>query len=54
MAIVIAGNAAWTLASVALLFSGAITPNLLSVSIVALDCFVALLLAMTTTTGDVA
>ena len=26
---VIAGNAAWTLASVALLFSGAVTPNLL-------------------------
>jgi hypothetical protein len=29
VAIVIAGNAAWTLASVALLFSGAVTPNLL-------------------------
>ena len=28
VAIVIAGNAAWTLASVALLFSGAIAPNL--------------------------
>ena len=27
--IVIAGNAAWTLASIALLFSGAISPNLL-------------------------
>jgi hypothetical protein len=27
VAIVIAGNAAWTLASVALLFSGAVTPN---------------------------
>src|SRR4030081_2340168 len=27
--IVIAGNAAWTLASIALLFSGAVTPNLL-------------------------
>jgi len=26
--IVIAGNAAWTLASIALLFSGAVTPNL--------------------------
>jgi hypothetical protein len=25
--IVIAGNAAWTLASIALLFSGAVTPN---------------------------
>ena len=28
VAIVIAGNAAWTLASIALLFSGAVTPNL--------------------------
>src|SRR5260370_12613502 len=27
--IVISGNAAWTLASIALLFSGAVTPNLL-------------------------
>ena len=27
--IVIAGNAAWTLASIALLFSGAVTPNIL-------------------------
>lgn len=27
--IVVAGNAAWTLASIALLFSGAVTPNLL-------------------------
>jgi hypothetical protein len=27
--IVIAGNAAWTLASIALLFSGAVSPNLL-------------------------
>jgi hypothetical protein len=27
--IVIAGNAAWTLASIALLFSGTVTPNLL-------------------------
>ena len=27
--IVIVGNAAWTLASIALLFSGAVTPNLL-------------------------
>ncbi len=27
--IVIAGNAAWTIASIALLFSGAVTPNLL-------------------------
>ena len=29
MVIVIAGNAAWTLASIALLLSGAVTPNLL-------------------------
>jgi hypothetical protein len=29
VAIVIAGNAAWMLASIALLFSGAVTPNLL-------------------------
>ena len=29
LVIVIAGNAAWTLASIALLFSGAVTPNLL-------------------------
>lgn len=29
VAIVIAGNAAWTLASIALLFSGAVTPNFL-------------------------
>ena len=28
VAIVIAGNAAWTLASIALLFSGAVSPNL--------------------------
>jgi hypothetical protein len=27
--LVVAGNAAWTLASIALLFSGAVTPNLL-------------------------
>jgi hypothetical protein len=35
VAIVIAGNAAWTLASVALLFSGAVTPNLLGEAVVA-------------------
>ena len=29
VAIVIAGNAAWTIASIALLFSGAVSPNLL-------------------------
>jgi hypothetical protein len=32
---VIAGNAAWTLASIALLFSGAVTPNLLGEAFVA-------------------
>jgi uncharacterized protein YjeT (DUF2065 family) len=34
---VIAGNAAWTLASIALLFSGAVTPNLLGEVFVALQ-----------------
>ena len=33
--IVIAGNAAWTVASIALLFSGAVTPNLLGEAFVA-------------------
>ena len=33
--IVIAGNAAWTLASIALLFSGTVTPNLLGEALVA-------------------
>jgi hypothetical protein len=33
--IVIAGNAAWTLASIALLFSAAVTPNLLGEAFVA-------------------
>src|SRR5215813_8210544 len=32
--IVVAGNAAWTLASIALLFSGAVLPNLLGVMVV--------------------
>ncbi|MBR0696316.1 hypothetical protein [Bradyrhizobium lablabi] len=32
--IVIAGNAAWTLASIALLFSGAVSPNLLGTIVV--------------------
>jgi hypothetical protein len=32
--LVVAGNAAWTLASIALLFSGAVTPNLLGVAVV--------------------
>jgi hypothetical protein len=35
VAIVIAGNVAWTLASIALLFSGAVTPNLLGEAFVA-------------------
>jgi hypothetical protein len=35
--IVIAANAAWTLASIALLFSGAITPNLLGEAFVAIQ-----------------
>ncbi len=35
--IVVAGNAAWTLASIALLFSGAVTPNLLGEAAVALQ-----------------
>jgi hypothetical protein len=33
--IVVAGNAAWTLASIALLFSGAVAPNLLGEVVVA-------------------
>jgi hypothetical protein len=35
--IVIAGNAAWTLASVALMFSGAVTPNLLGEAFIAIQ-----------------
>lgn len=38
--IVIAGNAAWTLASIALLFSGAVTPNLLGETFVAVQAIV--------------
>jgi hypothetical protein len=34
---VIAGNAAWTLASIALLFPGAVTPNLLGEAFVAIQ-----------------
>jgi hypothetical protein len=34
---VIIGNAAWTLASIALLFSGAVTPNLLGAAFVAMQ-----------------
>jgi hypothetical protein len=35
--IVVAGNAAWTAASIALLFSGAVTPNLLGEAAVAMQ-----------------
>jgi hypothetical protein len=35
--IVIAGNAAWTIGSIALLFSGAVTPNLLGEAAVAIQ-----------------
>ena len=35
--IVVAGNAAWTVASIALLFSGAVTPNLFGEAAVALQ-----------------
>jgi hypothetical protein len=35
--IIIAGNAAWTLGSIALLFSGAVAPNLLGEAVVAIQ-----------------
>ena len=35
--VVIAGNAAWTIASIGLLFSGAVTPNLLGEAAVAIQ-----------------
>jgi hypothetical protein len=38
--IVLAGNAAWAIASIALLFSGAVTPNLLGEVFVALQAIV--------------
>ncbi len=38
--IVIAGNAAWTVASIALLFSGAVTPNLLGEVFIAAQAIV--------------
>lgn len=38
--IVIAGNAAWTLASIALLLSGAVTPNLLGEAFVVMQAIV--------------
>jgi hypothetical protein len=40
MVIVIAGNAAWTLASIALLLSGAVTPNLLGEAFVVAQAIV--------------
>jgi hypothetical protein len=40
VAIVIAGNAAWTLASIALLFSDAVTPNMLGEAAVAMQAIV--------------
>ena len=40
VAIVIAGNLAWTLASIGLLFSGAVTPNLAGEAAVAMQAIV--------------
>ena len=40
VAIVIAGNVAWTLASIALLFSGAVTPNMLGEALVVAQAIV--------------
>lgn len=40
VAIAIAGNAAWTLASIALLFSSAVTPNLLGEAAIAMQAIV--------------
>jgi hypothetical protein len=40
VAIVIGGNAAWTLASIALLFSGAVAPNLLGEAAIAMQAIV--------------
>ena len=40
VAIVIAGNAAWTFASIALLFSGAVTPNMLGEALVVAQAIV--------------
>jgi hypothetical protein len=45
VAIVIAGNAVWTLASIALLFSDAVTPNLLGEAAVAMQAIVVGVLA---------
>ena len=43
--VVVVGNAAWTLASIALLFSGAVTPNLFGEAIVAAQAIVVGVLA---------
>ena len=43
--VVVVGNAAWTLASIALLFSGAITPNLLGEALIAAQAIVVGVLA---------
>jgi hypothetical protein len=45
VAIVIAGNAVWTLASIALLFSGAVAPNLLGEAAIAMQAIVVGVLA---------
>ena len=45
VAIVIAGNAAWTIASIALLFSGAVSPSLLGEMAIALQAIVVGVLA---------
>ena len=45
VAIVIAGNAVWTLASIALLFSSAIAPNLLGEAAIAMQAIVVGVLA---------
>jgi hypothetical protein len=45
VAIVIAGNAAWTIASIALLFSGAVSPNLLGEAAIAMQSMVVGVLA---------
>jgi hypothetical protein len=43
--VVVVGNAAWTLASIALLFSGAVTPNLFGEAVVAAQAIVVGVLA---------
>jgi hypothetical protein len=42
---VVAGNAAWTLSSIALIFSGAVTPNLLGEIVLAMQAIVVGVLA---------